>query len=306
MTRRRLVALGVVLVCAGDVAATAQDTSTSAPGIRFVDLDGHRVRVQAIGLEARKPGQPVVIFEAGASNPLEVWSRVAPQIAAEAPLVSYDRAGLGQSEWDDQPPTPQHTIRRLRRVLDLVGAKPPYLLVGYSWGGVLARYFAGDHPADVAGLVFVDPGPIVTDSLAEQLAPFEAVGAGRRGYDAYWAAFGALLKDAPPGARAEFDALRQLMGIEVERRGLEPLPAVPVAMVVAAKALPLEALKLPFDARAQFDADLRHRVRQLQEWALRSPRGTFVVSNTTTHLVPREDPDLIVWAIKRVLNQMAK
>jgi pimeloyl-ACP methyl ester carboxylesterase len=191
-------------------------------------------------------------------------------------------------------------------VLDLVGAKPPYLLVGYSWGGVLARYFAGDHPADVAGLVFVDPGPIVTDSLAEQLAPFEAVGAGRRGYDAYWAAFGALLKDAPPGARAEFDALRQLMGIEVEHRGLEPLPAVPVAMVVAAKALPLEALKLPFDARAQFDADLRHRVRQLQEWALRSPQGTFVVSNTTTHLVPREDPDLIVWAIKRVLNQMAK
>jgi pimeloyl-ACP methyl ester carboxylesterase len=191
-------------------------------------------------------------------------------------------------------------------VLDALGAKPPFVLVGYSWGGILARYFAGDHRADVAGLVLVDPGPIVTDSLADQLAPFEAVGAGRRGYDAYWSAFGALLKDAPPAARAESEVLRQLMDAPVERRDLKPLPPVPVTVIVAAKALPLDALQLPFDAKAHFDADVRHRLRQLQEWALGSPRGTLVVSNATTHLVPREDPDLIVWAVKRVLDQITR
>jgi pimeloyl-ACP methyl ester carboxylesterase len=271
-----------------------------------VDLDGRRVRIQALGIETRQPGQPVVIFEAGASNPLEVWSRVVPQVAADAPLVAYDRSGLGQSEWDQQTPTPQHAVTRLRRVLEAIAVKPPYVLVGYSWGAVLARYFAGDHPGDVAGLVFVDPGPIVTDSLADQLAPFETIGAGKTGYEAYWTSFGALLKDAAPAARAEYEVLRQLMDVEVARRDLKPLPAVPVAMIIAARPLPLEALKLPFDASAYFDADVRHRVRQLQEWALRSPRGTLVVSNATTHLVPREDPDLIVWAVKRVLTDATR
>jgi hypothetical protein len=51
---------------------------------------------------------------------------------------------------------------------------------------------------------------------------------------------------------------------------------------------------------------VRHRIRQLQEWALDSPHGTLVVSNATTHLVPREDPDLIVWATKRVLDQIPR
>jgi pimeloyl-ACP methyl ester carboxylesterase len=302
---RLIVALGALLICTGNVPARAQGPTTP-PGIRFVDLDGRRVRIQALGIETRQPGQPVVIFEAGASNPLEVWSRVVPQVAAAAPLVAYDRSGLGQSEWDQQTPTPQHAVTRLRRVLEAIAVKPPYVLVGYSWGAVLARYFAGDHPGDVAGLVFVDPGPIVTDSLADQLAPFEAIGAGKTGYEAYWTSFGALLKDAAPAARAEYEVLRQLMDVEVARRDLKPLPAVPVAMIIAARPLPLEALKLPFDARAHFDADVRHRVRQLQEWALGSPRGTLVVSNATTHLVPREDPDLIVWAVKRVLDQIAK
>jgi hypothetical protein len=41
----------------------------------------------------------------------------------------------------------------------------------------------------------------------------------------------------------------------------------------------------------------RAEIQKLQEWALDSPRGTFVVSNHSTHAVPPEDPDLIVWAI---------
>jgi hypothetical protein len=43
-----------------------------------------------------------VVFEAGASNSLGVWDRVLPEVAAFAPTLAYDRAGLGESEWDDQ------------------------------------------------------------------------------------------------------------------------------------------------------------------------------------------------------------
>jgi len=270
-------------------------------GVRMIDLDGRAVRVQAIGLQDRRPGMPVIVFEAGASNSLEIWRDILPQIASMAPVVAYDRAGLGRSEWDDTSPTPRHVIERLRRVLRQVGADPPYVLVGFSWGGMLARYFAGYYPSDVVGLVFVDPGPMVTESLADNLTPFEAIGAGRAGFEAYWSSFTALLANASPAVRAENQVLRGLLEMNVANRDLRQIPAVPMVVIVAAKYLAVP-LKVPFDLQRHFQADLRYRLRVFNEWVLASPHGTLVMTNNTTHTVPREDPGLIVSAVQRVLE----
>lgn len=275
--------------------------SPALAGVRMIDLDGRAVRVQAIGLQDRRPGTPVIVFEAGASNSLEVWRGILPQIASMAPVVAYDRAGLGRSEWDDTSPTPQHVTDRLRRVLRQIGADPPYVLVGFSWGGMLVRYFAGYYPSDVVGLVFVDPGPMVTESLADNLTPFEAIGAGRAGFEAYWSSFTTLLADAPQAVRAENQVLRGLLEMNVADRDLRQIPAVPMVVIVAAKYLAVP-LKVPFDLQGHFQADLRYRLRVFNEWVLASPHGTLVMTNNTTHTVPREDPGLIVSAVQRVLG----
>src|SRR5688572_1316678 len=302
---RKLIHTAAVASWLGGASATAQP-SDSRVQVRMVDVDGHAVRVQAVGLDRRRPGSPIVVFEAGAATGLDVWSNVLPSVASLAPVVAYDRAGLGLSEWDNKAPTPEHVSNRPRRLLERLDAKPPYVLVGYSWGGNLARYFAGYHPRDVAGLVLVDPGPIVTQSLAERLAPFDAIGAGRAGFDAYWSRLGALFERAPPAVRAEVDVFRGLVQLDSAALDLGHMPDVPLVVIVAAKYLPLPMLQLPFDARAHFEADVRHRIKLLQEWALAAPQGTLVVSNHSTHAVPREDPQLIVWAIRRVLTAAAK
>ena len=302
---RELINVAAVASWLGGASATAQPPD-SRGNVRMVDVDGHAVRVQAIGLDRRRPGSPILVFEAGAATGLDVWSSVLPSAVSLAPVVTYDRAGLGSSERDNQRPTPRHVANRLRRLLEQLGAKPPYVLVGYSWGGNLARYFAGYHPDDVAGLVFVDPGPIVAQSLAERVAPFDAIGAGRAGFDAYWSRLGVLFERAPPAVRAEVDVFRGLVQLDSAELDLGHIPDVPVVVIIAAKYLPLPMLQLPFDARAHFEADVRHRIKLLQEWALASPRGTLVVSNHSTHAVPREDPELIAWAIRRVLAAAAK
>jgi pimeloyl-ACP methyl ester carboxylesterase len=273
------------------------------PGVRIIELDGRAVRVQAIGLQDRRPGAPVIVFEAGASNSLEIWGGILPRLASMAPVVAYDRAGLGRSDWDGMTPTPRHVADRLRRVLQEVGAGPPYVLVGFSWGGMLARYFAGYYPAEVVGLVLVDPSPMVTESLADNLSPFETIGAGRAGFDAYWANFSALLAQAPPAVRAENQVLQGLLTMDLSARDLRPVPAVSTAVVVAAKyfAVPLA---VPFDLQQHFQADLRYRLRVLSEWVLASPHGTLVMANNTTHTIPREDPALIVSAVQRVLGAL--
>lgn len=271
------------------------------PGVRAVDLDGRAVRVQAIGLENRRPGVPVVVFEAGASNSLETWDGILPQVAPIAPVVAYDRAGLGQSAWDETTPTPRHVTDRLRRLLQRIGADPPYVLVGFSWGGMLVRYFAGYHPQDVIGLVYVDPSPMVTESLADNLAPFETIGVGRAGFDAYWSSFAALMGRASPAVRAELQVFRGLLEKDLADRDLRQVPAVPMVVIVAGKYLAVP-LRVSFDLEQHFRADLRYRLKVLSEWVLGSPHGTLVMANNTTHAIPREDPGLVVAAVQRVLG----
>lgn len=275
--------------------------SAITPQTHTISVDGHAMRAQSFGLATRIPGTPVVVFEAGATNPLEVWQRIAPDVARFAPVVTYDRAGLGQSAWDGEVPTPEHVASRLRALLGDLGAEPPYILVGYSWGGVLARYFAGLNPDAIAGIVYVDPGPIITQTHADELKPFEESGAGKAGYDALMTGFRRLLQQAPEPMRAEFEVFTGLMQAAPSERRLLPMPDVPAVAILAAKHQPMpDVLQLPYDQAAHFAADLRHRMRMVSEWVLPSPSGMVIVSRTTSHMVPVEDPALVTWAVRRV------
>lgn len=293
---------GLMFALCWIICARAQEADT-APSSRMVEVDGYQVHVRSAGLAGRKAGAPLIVMEAGLSNSLEVWVEVFPNVARAAPVVAYDRAGLGRSAWDNQTPTPQHVTARLRKMLQQIGAGPPYVLVGYSWGGVLMRYFAGSYPDDVAGIVYVDPGPIITQSLADEVAPFDSVGAGKEGYNAYWSFFGAMIERRSTAAKAEFQVLRSLMTIDRGDRGLQAVPRVPAVVLLSAKPFP-PFLKVDYDQNRHYEVDVRHRIRLLQNWALSSPDGTFVVSNQTTHAIPKEDPQLIVWAINRVLSAL--
>jgi pimeloyl-ACP methyl ester carboxylesterase len=294
-----------VLLAAGFLAVSSAyaQPDRALPGVRMIELDGRAVRVQVLGLEARNPGAPVVVFEAGATNSLEIWGEIPQQLASITPIVAYDRAGLGRSEWDDTTPTPQHVADRLRRVLRQIGAAPPYVLVGFSWGGMLARYFAGYYAGDVVGLVLVDPSPMVTESLVDNLTPFETIGVGRPGFDAYWSSFTDLMARASPAARAEMQVFRGLLEMDLADRGLRQIPAVPLVVVVAGKYLAVP-LTVPFDLERHFQADLRYRIRALNEWVLASPHGTLVIASNTTHTVPREDPGLVLSAVQRALGAL--
>lgn len=303
----RFIALAgsVLVICISIPGRVDAQQPPGQPVTRVVAIDGYDMRIQTSGLSDREPGRPVVVFEAGATHSLETWDGVVSRLVGATPVVAYDRAGLGESLWDGETPTPWHVSSRLRRLLREVDVGPPYILVGHSWGGSLMRYFAGYHPSDVAGIVYVDPGPIVTQSLAQELAPFDEIGAGRAGYDAFWSGYGSLVERASPAVRAEFEVYHGLMQREASKRELRPAPDVPVVMILAAKPYP-PLPELPFDPAEHFQSDLRHRIKVLQEWALASSRGTIVVTNHTSHAVPTEDPELIVWGVQRVVEAIKR
>ncbi|HEX6719678.1 MAG TPA: alpha/beta hydrolase, partial [Pyrinomonadaceae bacterium] len=72
-------------------------------------------------------------------------------------VCSYDRAGFA---WSDPGPTPR-TMRQeaseLHTLLQAARIKAPYVLVGHSLGGLIARVYAEQYADEVAGMVLVDP-----------------------------------------------------------------------------------------------------------------------------------------------------
>jgi pimeloyl-ACP methyl ester carboxylesterase len=159
LSRLALLILGTIpRVALSSRAAIAQDADAppfAAPG-RLVDIGGWRLHLNCTG--AARPGRPTVILEAGIGDFSVEWSLVQPRLSEFARVCSYDRAGDGWSDIGPYPRTLHQIVYELHTLLDRAGERPPYVLVGHSYGGWLAQLYQSSYPADVVGMVLVEPG----------------------------------------------------------------------------------------------------------------------------------------------------
>jgi pimeloyl-ACP methyl ester carboxylesterase len=102
-------------------------------------------------------GGPTVLFEAGIAATNLNWREIQNTISNFNHTVSYDRGGLGWSSPAKTPRTPANICRELHEMLAAAGIKPPFVLVGHSFGGVVMRRYAALFPEEVLGIVLVDP-----------------------------------------------------------------------------------------------------------------------------------------------------
>ena len=78
------------------------------------------------------------------------------RLAELARVCIYDRAGYGWSDHSPHPRTSRHIARELDTLLTQADIKPPYILVGDSFGSYNARLYACLFPEKVAGIVLTD------------------------------------------------------------------------------------------------------------------------------------------------------
>jgi pimeloyl-ACP methyl ester carboxylesterase len=143
-----LLAIGIVY----QIVQSAADVRRFPPPGRLVEIaPGRRLHV-----DCRGAGEPVVILEAGIAASSLSWSRVQPRVAEFTRVCSYDRAGLAWSETADPPSTATHLAGQLHALLAAMRLPRPYVLVGHSFGGFVVQAFTSKYRSEVAGLVLVD------------------------------------------------------------------------------------------------------------------------------------------------------
>lgn len=127
----------------------------SIPPGQMIDIGG--LRLHAL---VRGEGTPTVLLEPGLGGFALQYARIQAAVSAFTRVVAYDRAGQGWSDTSPNPRTPAHLTGELKALLAKLDLRPPYVLVGHSFGGLLVRFYAGFHPEEVAGVVLVDSSDV--------------------------------------------------------------------------------------------------------------------------------------------------
>lgn len=127
------------------------DIRAYPPPGRIIEVDGQRLHLRSLG-----DGGPTVVLVSGGGTAAALSYPLQDHIAAFTRACSYDRPGLG---WSDPAVSGRGFDAAARQIYALLkaGGEPgPYVLVGESLGGLIARAFAAAFPEETAGLVLVD------------------------------------------------------------------------------------------------------------------------------------------------------
>ncbi|KAE8144824.1 Alpha/beta hydrolase fold-1 [Aspergillus avenaceus] len=113
---------------------------------------------------ARGSNDPLVVFLAGSGDVASSYVAVERLVGAFAPVVLYDRSGLGRSERGPDRPTVTIAAVELHKLLCSANLTPPLILAAHSFGGMIAREYLHLYPSDVVGMVLADAS---TERLSE-------------------------------------------------------------------------------------------------------------------------------------------
>jgi pimeloyl-ACP methyl ester carboxylesterase len=177
-----LAALGGCTASATGAGASEGPSATASVGpdvSRLVGIGGGRkLYLECKGLAAA--GAPTIVLLSGTGGAADEWTSVADGADPQAPatpsarsvfdtlartghVCAYDRPGttsstgaLSPSTVVPQPTDAQDGVDDLHALLSAARQSGPYVVVGASWGGVIAQLFAREHPRETKGIVLVD------------------------------------------------------------------------------------------------------------------------------------------------------
>lgn len=264
------------------------------------DVGGRRMYLQCAGA-----GSPTVVLIGGLRAGADYWDQpgqaqptVFQQLAKHSRVCSYDRPGTvwGESQFSRSDAVPQPSSEDsaavdLHALLVEAGESGPYVLAAHSYGGFIARVFAGAHPEEVSGLVLIDA---LSEGFADALSPQDY---------AAWQ----RTQEVPAEDLAAYPAIERLDldAVMGQIRAVPGLPPIPVIVVSADRLYgPLwgqmiDAGSLPPGTPADLGYAIDHAQRASQAYqAQLAPDAVHITQTHSGHDIAVENPGLVLEAIK--------
>jgi pimeloyl-ACP methyl ester carboxylesterase len=333
---KSLIGLALLALAGGSspslLAAPAAQWATAdafAKPHQLVDIGGRKMNLYCSG-----QGATTVVFDAPSGEAGWNWFSVQPAVARHTRACVFDRAGLGFSEPAKRPNTSDNVAEDLHKLLAGAGVKPPYVMVGNSLGGANVQVYAYRYPAEVKGLVLVEPQHEDETSRMDKASQGNlkkvyamvteqnnyCMAAARKGMKAgseeqkncignpaenYGPALGAAVASAttrPAYWRANIDEWNAIKVSDEQlrklRRPFGDLPMVVLTRGVSPYAVPGK----PQSALNKAMED--ENVAIQKEIAALSTRGTQRVVPGAGHVIHADKPEAVVDAVLEVLKQV--
>jgi poly(3-hydroxyalkanoate) depolymerase len=123
--------------------------------VRFIELEGRRVRVAVRGGDGRRP--PLLLCN-GLGVSLEALQPFVDALPPQAGVIRFDMPGVGKSDTPALPYRMRMAARLTSRLLDVLQV-PVVDVLGVSWGGALAQQFAFQYRRRCRKLILVSTVP---------------------------------------------------------------------------------------------------------------------------------------------------
>ncbi len=287
---------------------------------KMVDIGGYKLHINCSGTEH---SGPTVVLDAGMGCGSLDWSLVQPEIAKFARVCSYDRAGTA---WSDESPllrTSSNIAEELHAVLNKASIPGPYILVGHSSGGINMRLYTHKYLDEVAGIILVDsshedqieklPEPEGwAKSLSNPTVPLILSYIGVRRLLSHLPQVKKTVEFLPEGIRKMYLASQQttkfIKTVCQEwvkfKESTQQLKAItkpleiPMTVITAGKPLSTEM------GLTQEYIDETNRMWPIlqKDLATKSSRGKHIIAEKSGHMIPHEQPDIIVDAVRDMLG----
>ena len=277
-----------------------------------LDRDGRKLRWKRVG------SGPAVVLEIGAgAGGVDLWGPLETDLARTHTVVTYDRAGMGESDAIPGGPTLASWTADLHAVVtEVAGGRAA--LVGWSLGALMALSLTYEHPEAVAGVVLIDPTEDRHGWL--QVLLYKYVSSWTTSAAARVHALQTRSESGRAKVRrrsiAQADKIAPALSAEERARVVEYMAngeqhrAVSLEVpVVCGAVADLNRLRdrlptpdVPVVVLSATKGPLRkHLWAAHQRLALSFPRGEFALADGCSHMIPLEKPELAAAAVRDLL-----
>ncbi|MFJ4166651.1 alpha/beta fold hydrolase [Microbacterium sp. NPDC089698] len=304
-----VVLASLLTACSGGDAPPSPATTTaaptrSAPIAGLFDVGGGR----RIALEYRGNGPATVILIGGLRAAADYWNRtdtkpttVMQGVSERTRVCAYDRPGtvregnaFSRSDPIPQPSSERSAVADLHALLGAADVHGPFVLVGHSYGGCIARLYASTYPDQVNGMVLVDA---LSEAVADAMSPEQ--------YAQLQTSQQVPAEDiaAYPGIeRLDADA------VNAQLRAAPPIHPMPLTVLSADRLIApqwqamIDSGQLPPGTPSDLGAAVDRAQKVSQDYQAHLVPGAVHITETHSgHDIPLDNPAIVIRAILDVV-----